>query len=154
MKVEVSKSEDILDRETKIIDWKKMRMIGFWGGEKLHPPLFWLVNTPLKMPALLWLVAQKNTALWLVIAGRAVGALHLAAGEASWQAGTRGARSFSLMSGTQTSLPPLHTAVTQNYCVCGKFQFYALVCRKEAQKLDTRTRLASSVGLQLIIKRE
>ena len=29
--------EHILDRETKIIDWKKMRMIGALGGEKLHP---------------------------------------------------------------------------------------------------------------------
>ena len=119
-------------------------MIGFKGGDNTHHSQKLLAANIFNMPPGILLAHRSTDGLWLV---------QLVTHSSSRQELTERcgrARSIPLsvsvvftISGlicvSQTSLPPVHTAVTQNYCVCGKFEFYALVCRKEPQKLDTRS---------------
>ena len=156
-------AEDIVNGETAMVGTRQeMGIIGFRGDATTAQPRDVLAaDTPAcRHPAAATLIGRVGPgprSYWS--APRSAGG----AARAGRRCGPALARQLLqlgwIMSGTATSLPPLHTTVTQSYCVCGKFQFYALVCRKEPQKLDRRRLAGSSVSpgcavAELIIRRE
>ena len=146
---------DILNRGTKLSVWgdeddwflgwrghgSYWEIIGWWHLSSGARPLIGQKAPGWALIGPDWAAGERGTA-GPGCAGQSLSVLGRAAAEAE---------NVRIMRRNSEQSSAAQATVTQSYCVCGKSEFYALVCRKEPQKLDRRRLAGSPASLRALV---